>query len=135
MTQALRAEPECEVNTTPGDGAEDVWLCARITWNAVPGASGYRVYIGTTTGGSEVVDGEEVTGTNFNPPAALGENTTYYIRVIPSNAAGRAPGSSKERRVGKEWVRSGSSRWSLYNKKKRNEQIYITDHNMQSKVS
>src|SRR3546814_13995150 len=87
--------PACSVTTPPSDDAEDVGLGASITWNAVPGASGYRVYIGTNTGGSEVVDGEEVTGTNFNQPAALEENTTYYIRVIPFNAAGRATGCTE----------------------------------------
>src|SRR3546814_7390785 len=87
--------PDCAVITAPVDGAEDVGLGASITWNAVPGASGYRVYIGTIAGGSEVVDGEEITGTNFNPPAALEENTIYYVRVIPFNAAGRATGCTE----------------------------------------
>src|SRR3546814_7167768 len=51
--------PDCAVITAPVDGAEDVGLGASITWNAVPGASGYRVYIGTIAGGSEVVDRSE----------------------------------------------------------------------------
>src|SRR3546814_3707909 len=87
--------PECAVITAPSDGAEDAGLGASITWNAVPGASGYRVYNGTTTGGSEVVDGEDVTCTNFNPPAALEENTIYYVRIIPFNSAGRATGCTE----------------------------------------
>src|SRR3546814_10527215 len=94
-TETLLAKPDCAVITAPVDGAEDVGLGASITWNAVPGASGYRVYIGTIAGGSEVVDGEEITGTNFNPPAALEENTIYYVRVIPFNAAGRATGCTE----------------------------------------
>src|SRR3546814_14630166 len=74
-TETLLAKPDCAVITAPVDGAEDVGLGASITWNAVPGASGYRVYIGTIPGGSEVVDGEEITGTNFNPTAENGRES------------------------------------------------------------
>src|SRR3546814_1013132 len=77
-TETLLAKPDCAVITAPVDGAEDVGLGAGISWNAVPDASGYRVFIGTTAGGSEVVNGEAVTGTSYELADGFGESTTYY---------------------------------------------------------
>ncbi|TCS85067.1 gliding motility-associated-like protein [Anseongella ginsenosidimutans] len=94
-TETLLRAPDCAVVTAPANGANDVTLRAGISWNAVAGASGYRVFIGTTAGGSEIVSGEEVTGTSFNPPSDFEENTTYYVRVIPYNAAGAATGCTE----------------------------------------
>src|SRR3546814_10149043 len=83
------------VFTVTATAAAEIYPGAHTRSLHVPHPFGYRVYIGTTTGGSEVVDGEEITGTNFNPPAALEENTIYYVRVIPFNAAGRATGCTE----------------------------------------
>lgn len=82
--------PGCAANITPADNAIDVPLDADITWDAVPEALGYRIFIGTTSNGVEVADGEEVTGTSFSLSTGFEENTTYYVRVVPFNTAGEA---------------------------------------------
>src|SRR3546814_14570704 len=133
--------PECSIVSAPMDGAVDVPLDADITWEAVDGATGYRITIGTAQGGTDVVDGEEISGTVFSLPDGFAENTTYYVAVEPYNAAGEANGCteisfttetllvppscttitgpvdgstdrSEERRVGKECVSTCRSRWS-----------------------
>src|SRR5690606_21927617 len=87
--------PECTAITVPADGAADMPLDAAVAWAATDGAEGYRVYIGTTPGGIDVADGIEVAGTTFTPEGGFEENTTYYVRVIPYNAAGEASGCAE----------------------------------------
>src|SRR5690606_6120783 len=78
--------PGCATITAPEDGAMDVVLNVESAWLAAAEATGYRVYIGTSSGGTDVVNGEEVTGTTFTLPGGWTENTTYYITVVPYNA-------------------------------------------------
>ncbi|WP_257656307.1 gliding motility-associated C-terminal domain-containing protein [Parapedobacter lycopersici] len=94
-TETLLAAPECAVVTNPGDGTENVALDAVITWEAVADAEGYRVFVGTTSGGVDVADGEEVAGTAFVPVGGWVENTIYYVTVVPFNAAGEAMGCAE----------------------------------------
>ncbi len=84
--------PGCTVITAPTSEATDVPLGAAITWDAVSDADGYRIFIGTTTGGIEVVNGEEVTGTSYSVTDGFDENTTYHARVVPFNTEGEASG-------------------------------------------
>ena len=87
--------PECTTITGPLDGAADVALDADVTWDAADGITAYRIYIGTTSGGTDIVDGEEVAGTTYTPATDWEENTTYYVTVVPFNAAGEAEGCAE----------------------------------------
>src|SRR5690606_32596331 len=89
-TETLPVPPGCTTITAPVDGATDVALDAEIEWTAVEDATGYRITIGTTPGVTDVIDGQEVTGTTFSLPGGFAENTTYYVMVVPYNAAGDA---------------------------------------------
>src|SRR5690606_40199321 len=82
--------PGCAAITGPTDGATDVACDVDITWDAVEDATGYRITIGTELGGTDVVDGEEVSGTAFVLPDGFAENTTHYVTVVPYNSAGEA---------------------------------------------
>uniref|UniRef100_UPI00333FE079 Ig-like domain-containing protein n=1 Tax=Parapedobacter pyrenivorans TaxID=1305674 RepID=UPI00333FE079 len=79
--------PTCAAITAPANGAIDVALDAEITWSAVANAAAYRIYIGTNSEGVDILDGGEVTGTTYNHTVDWEENTTYYVTVIPYNAA------------------------------------------------
>jgi len=89
-TGTLDTAPGCATIISPVDGQEDVTLNASITWEAVPNSEGYYVSIGTSPGGSEVVDWEEVNGTGYDPAVGFEENTTYYVSVVPFNETGEA---------------------------------------------
>ncbi|MEC3881016.1 right-handed parallel beta-helix repeat-containing protein, partial [Parapedobacter sp. 10938] len=89
-TETLPVPPVCATITGPMDGAMDVPLDAEITWEAVDDATGYRIFIGTSAGGTDVVDGQEVSGTVFGLPDGFAENTAYYVTVVPYNSAGEA---------------------------------------------
>src|SRR5690606_26177728 len=80
-TETPLTVPECTAITAPADGAADVPLDAAIAWNAADGAEGYRVYIGTAPGASDLADGVEVSGTTLLPEGGFEEETRYYVRV------------------------------------------------------
>ena len=81
---------DCTTITSPTNGAVDVAIDASLTWAAVTGATGYKVYIGTTSGGTDVVNGTEVTTTDY--AMSLAPGTLYYAKVVPTNANGDATG-------------------------------------------
>lgn len=81
--------PICTTVSAPTSGSTNVTPNpTAITWTAVDSAAGYKIYIGTTSGGTDIVNGTMVTGTLYN--ATLSNNTTYYVSVVPYNAAGDA---------------------------------------------
>src|SRR5690606_37195175 len=94
-TTTLLAAPECTTITNPGGGNTDVSLGAGIVWTAADGANGYRIYIGTNAGGTDIVNGEETTGTTFSLVGGWAENTAYYVTVVPFNDAGEAVGCAE----------------------------------------
>src|SRR5690606_5198872 len=76
---------------SPSDGTQDVALRPEIIWEASSGATGYRLTIGITPMGGEIMDAVDVGNeTNYTLTADLAENTIYYIRVVPYNAVGDA---------------------------------------------
>ena len=90
-TGIIAALPDCTAIIDPLDGAINVPLNPLIEWEEVPGATGYRVYIGKTPFENDILDGGIFTDTsayviNFEP------NTVYFIRIIPYNASGDALG-------------------------------------------
>src|SRR5690606_26746666 len=89
-TETLLVPPGCTTITAPVDGATDVALDTDITWDAVEDATGYRITIGTTSGGTEEVYEQGVTCTTFSLSGGFLENTTYYVTVVPYNSAGAA---------------------------------------------
>lgn len=87
------AAPGCTTITAPVAGATDFPLNGNMTWNAEPSAAGYKLYIGTTPGGTDVVNGVVVNGTSYK--VSLTANVVYYARVIPYNIVGDATGCTE----------------------------------------
>ncbi len=62
-----------------------------ITWTAASGANGYKLSIGTTAGGTEVLNASDLgVVLSYNHIGLIG--TTYYVTVTPYNAVGNATG-------------------------------------------
>lgn len=80
--------PDCTTNITPANGATvPVNPPILFSWNAVPGAYGYKIYLGTSGGGADLIGTTGLTSAfyyGFNP------NTSYYWYVVPINAGGSA---------------------------------------------
>ncbi len=88
------APPICSSEiTTPADGAIDVDIDEDITWN--PSGvlvNGYTISIGTTPGGTDIVDNLDVGDVLTYDPGTLTNATVYYVTIVPYNDNGPATG-------------------------------------------
>jgi len=67
-----------------------------LSWNLASGATGYKIVLGTTPNGHEIlnlVDAGNVT--NYYVPGGLQSNITYYARIYPYNLIGTASGCNE----------------------------------------
>ncbi|WP_307446332.1 MULTISPECIES: T9SS type A sorting domain-containing protein [Chryseobacterium] len=87
--------PACPVITYPANNAVSVPLSPNITWIASPNATSYKVSIGTTSGGTNVVNQQSVTTTGFTPSTPLVPNTNYYLRVVAVGPGGESAGCTE----------------------------------------
>lgn len=73
---------QCPTITFPANGAVDVPVDATITWQAVGGINGYLISLGTTPGGTDLLN-REATGivNSFKAPVGLPENTRIYASL------------------------------------------------------
>jgi hypothetical protein len=86
--------PICSTNVTAVPNANCGNEATNISWNASAGADGYKLTIGTTVGGSEVLNNLVVGGLTYSFVANA--NTTYYYKVVPFNANGDATGCAEQ---------------------------------------
>ncbi|GAB0155932.1 T9SS type A sorting domain-containing protein [Chryseobacterium sp. Alg-005] len=85
--------PGCATLASPANGATNVNPDGILNWNAVTSASGYKIKIGTTSGGTNIVNNVDAGNvTTYNIPGTLNSGTTYYVTVTPYNAIGDAAG-------------------------------------------
>lgn len=80
--------PGCATNSSPANGAFITSTAVTLTWNAVSGATGYDIYLGTTSNPTAVI-ASNVSGTNYSYTVPVtATSTTYYWYVVPKNTAG-----------------------------------------------
>ncbi|EJL69876.1 T9SS type A sorting domain-containing protein [Chryseobacterium populi] len=87
--------PACPLITYPMNNATFIPLSPTITWNNVAGATSYKISIGTTPGGTDIVNQQSVTTNTFSPSTPLSPNTNYYLRVIGVGTGGESTGCSE----------------------------------------
>lgn len=79
---------QCPIITYPTSGETDIPVDATLTWQEVNGINGYLVSLGTTPGGTDLLD-REATGivNSYKAPIGLPENTLIYmsLSIIDSN--------------------------------------------------
>ncbi|ASK30156.1 hypothetical protein CEY12_08530 [Chryseobacterium sp. T16E-39] len=80
------ATPACPFIVYPTNNAQSIPLSPAIKWFPVSGADSYKVSIGTTPGGTDVINQQVVTATNFSPSTPLNPGTNYYLRVTSVSA-------------------------------------------------
>ncbi len=96
-TQASATVPACTALTLPTNGATNVTVSTDLTWSASATATGYRLSVGTTSGGTQIMNNIDVGDvTTYDIASDLTENTTVYVTVVPYNALGNATGCSEE---------------------------------------
>jgi gliding motility-associated-like protein len=94
-TGAIAIAPACTTLTNPLNGAINVPLTPLIEWTEIADATGYRVTIGSSPFTAEVLDNVIFT-TNSTFVIDFEPNLTFFVTIIPFNAAGNAIGCTQE---------------------------------------
>ncbi|MEW2921469.1 T9SS type B sorting domain-containing protein [Muricauda sp. ANG21] len=90
-TETLTSAPACTQMTNPADMAVDVNPATSISWDYVYGATGYYISLGTSPGGTDLMNSFHA-GNNlsFIPPGDLPADQTIYVTITPFNRIGAA---------------------------------------------
>ena len=94
-TGAVATLPGCTTLINPLNGEINVPLTPLIEWSPVAGAEGYKVTIGSSPFSAEVLN-NVVFFTNSTFVIDFEPNRTFFITIIPFNAAGDAIGCTQE---------------------------------------
>lgn len=85
--------PTCTTVKSPVDEATNINVASAISWDYAPTAKGYRMTIGTTMGGGEILNDFDVGNVlSYKPTLDLPFSTEIFIRIIPYNDNGSTPG-------------------------------------------
>lgn len=87
--------PLCTTNVIATPNATCGNFANLITWEASTGVNGYRINIGTSTGGTEVVNNVDL-GNVLSYSFTGNISTVYYYTIIPYNAVGSATGCTEQ---------------------------------------
>jgi len=91
-TENVTEPPSCTTIRFPADGATNVNVATAISWNYTSKATGYTISLGTSPGGTEIVDNEDVIGDPFYQPVAdLPVDDEIFVTIIPYNENGPTP--------------------------------------------
>lgn len=87
--------PSCASNFVATTDASCGNYATQITWDAATDADGYNLTIGTTAGGNDILDAQNIGGaTSYSYSGTF--NTTYYYKVVPFNLVGNASGCAEQ---------------------------------------
>lgn len=93
VQDVVASVPNCTSFISPANGSTSGYGSILFNWNAAPTAVGYHLTVGTTSGASDVFNGDvfgaEQQYVSTNP------NTTYYAKVVPFNDNGDAVGCTE----------------------------------------
>jgi hypothetical protein len=95
ITQPITNPPLCTSVSSPANGATNVTNTS-LEWPAATGGpSGYKLTIGTTSGGSDILNNSDLGNVLTSAAFNFQPNTTYYVKVVPYNAIGDAVGCTE----------------------------------------
>ena len=90
-TADVTTVPPCTSLSNPVDGAININTATNIGWNYAATATGYRLSIGTTPGGTDILNDQDMGNSlSYNPPVEFLPSTQIYVLVVPYNENGAA---------------------------------------------
>lgn len=96
-TESVTDPPNCTQMNSPTDNETEVRVNTNIQWDYAPGATDYRVSIGTSPGNYDIVE-NELTGNRlvygFGEDLELDQQ--YFVLLVPLNENGEASGCTEE---------------------------------------
>jgi gliding motility-associated-like protein len=96
-TKIIEEKPECTTLTTPENGATQVPNNIALSWAYAPRATGYRISMGTTPRGVDLIDNKDLGNQRtFDPPGNLPADQKIYVTLTPYNRLGAAEGCREE---------------------------------------
>ncbi|MGD1946074.1 MAG: leucine-rich repeat domain-containing protein, partial [Croceivirga sp.] len=97
ITLTVNTTKTCVILSNPVNNANDVPINTGIEWVDNPSACGYKVSVGTTSGGVDVVNDLDVGDVNiYNFGANLNPNQQYFVTITPYYEDGDFGGCSEE---------------------------------------
>jgi len=88
--------PVCTMLNSPLNGDSNVEINSDLSWDASTDATGYKLVVGTTSGGTDIEDNTDVGNVLSYDPGDFPCGSTIYVTIIPYNAAGDASGCTEE---------------------------------------
>ncbi|MEC5158317.1 GEVED domain-containing protein [Chryseobacterium sp. MP_3.2] len=80
--------PVCTTFTAPTNLSTNFPANGLMTWAPAATATGYKLFVGTTPNGTDILNGVTVNGTSYQ--VSLTAGTMYYAKVVPFNTIGEA---------------------------------------------
>jgi gliding motility-associated-like protein len=92
-TEIIITVPNCTIISSPSSGSTNIAINSDVTWTSIANATGYFISIGTTSGGTDVLNNfDNGNLLTYNPASDFTQNTTYFVTITPYNATGNASG-------------------------------------------
>jgi len=87
----------CTNLSVPLNGTTGVSVNSNISWSPSAGATGYKLTIGTSPGGAQILNNADLGNvTTYDPLTDFPPNTTIYVKITPYNTNGDAMGCIEE---------------------------------------
>ncbi len=81
--------PPCTLLNNPVNLENNVSINETLNWNYAPTATGYRITIGTSSGGTEIVDDLDVGNVlSYDPTVEIPLNQQIFVQITPYNENG-----------------------------------------------
>ena len=91
-SHATVLDVECTNLTEPQNGETNVSVSTDLSWNAVSGADGYLLKVGTTSNGGDILDNEDVGNvTTYDLVDDLPYGSTIYVTITPYDGSTPLP--------------------------------------------
>ncbi len=88
--------PDCTNLTDPVDGATDVDITTDLSWSSVVSAIGYKLTVGTTSGGTDILDHQDVGNVLTYDPGDFPCGSDIFVTITPYSYASDAIDCAEE---------------------------------------